>query len=155
VFGKSIYFTKEIMESYRPVEFWFRGKKYQMDEIKIEKCFWFRSRIPFGLYKKERTAMRLDIKKPPGYQGKGENSWDCGDDATYGLSSEYEGPDPTWKNREQVFEWCCKAYCEQVSKSIKRYGRASDDRDMPADKSWFKFIGSIRVNDGSVQEATT
>jgi hypothetical protein len=49
---------------------------------------WKRSRWPWP-----KTARYVDIRVPEGaaaagFQGKGENSWDCGSDAIYGMSSE-------------------------------------------------------------------
>jgi hypothetical protein len=149
LFGKTVYFTKEWMKNYSPVYFYFRGKEYCMDSIKINDSYWFRSRIPFGLYKSHIRGMQLDIKKPPGHAGKGENSWDCGDDAIYGISRPYDGPEASWKNEEAVFKHCCKVYCYEVMKNIRRYGRASDDRELPGKTDLFKYIGHKPIIKGA------
>jgi len=50
---------------------------------KLERCAWKRARWPFA-----RVVLRVSIDVPKGIPvpGKGENSYDCGPDATYGLS---------------------------------------------------------------------
>ncbi len=141
VFGEEIYFTKEVMKSYSPVEFEFRGKTFQMDSIVIEDRFRFRSRIPFGIYKRVRRSLDLKIEKPPGYRGKGENSWDCDDDASFGISAPYNGPKASWQSQKDVFDYCCQYYCENVSKSIQRYGRVSSDSDLKSDVVGYKYLG--------------
>jgi len=80
------------------------------------------------------------LVKPPMRAGKGENSWDCGDDGTYGLTSPYEGPEVTYMNKEQAFEYCCRRYCEGVSKAIHKYGRGSGDI-APPEEIGFKYLG--------------
>lgn len=143
LFGRTIHFETEVLKSYSPPRFEFRGKEFQMDGIQICDAYWFRPRIPFALWKRQVQRMHLEIKHPPGYAGKGENSWDCGDDASYGVTCPYKGPKPSWKNRDEVFEFCCRSYCEDVSKSIKRYGRASGDT-LPHDEVGFKYLGPKR-----------
>lgn len=145
IFGKTIFFKKEIMSNYHPVKFSFRNKDYTMDKITIEKRFWIRPRIPFSLYSKEWTCMDIEIKNPPMRAGKGENSWDIDDTGTFGLSCEYSGPEPTFKNQQAVFEYCCQKYCEEVSKDIQRYGRSNDDRDLPYNFINFKYLGNANA----------
>lgn len=140
LFGKTIHFDDTIMKSYSPQRFMFRGKEYVMDEIKILRGNWFRSRIPFGLYKKQLVSLSVDIKNPPMRAGKGENSYDCDDDAIFGLSRDYKGPEPTWQNKKAVFEWCCRRYCEEAFKDIRKYGRAAGD-ELPGNYYQFEFLG--------------
>lgn len=51
--------------------------------VKLELATWKRARWPF-----KKSVRRSDIDIPVGipHQGKGENSWDCGEDALYGQS---------------------------------------------------------------------
>jgi hypothetical protein len=149
LFGRTVYFETGRQKSHDPIHFEFRGRRYQMDEIQVNDAYWFKPRIPFALYRKKVPRMHLKIERPPGYAGKGENSWDCGDDASYGLTCPYEGPMPSWQNRDAVFERCVRVYCDHVSKSIKRYGRSSGD-EAPNDEVAFKYIGRIRQDDGAV-----
>lgn len=44
---------------------------------------WTRRRWPF---KKQWLRMHIDVPKGIPVEGKGENSWDCGEDATYGIT---------------------------------------------------------------------
>lgn len=143
LFGKTKHFENERLKTYSPVLFEFRGKPYQMDEIKITQAYWFKTRIPFGLWHRRVPRMHLDIKKPPGFAGKGENSYDCGDDATYGTCQMYKGPPVHHSRRDEIFEYCLKTYCDDVMKSIKRYGRCSGD-EVAKDESGFRYIGQPR-----------
>lgn len=45
---------------------------------------WKRPRLPWASHK--ITRAHIDCKEGVPYPGKGENSWDCGDDASYGLT---------------------------------------------------------------------
>lgn len=51
---------------------------------KLERATWKRPRWPFA-----KTILRVSIDIPKGIPvpGKGENSWDCGPDATFGLTT--------------------------------------------------------------------
>jgi hypothetical protein len=72
--------------------------------------------------------MDLKCDKPPMRAGKGENSWDCGPDGTFGIYRIYEGPKPNWKNRDQVFKWCVDKYVDGVFKDSERYGSTKHER---------------------------
>lgn len=152
LFGRTIYFKDEILSSWGPRRFAFRGREFQMDDIKISRQFWFKTRIPFGLYRRELIQMEVKIDKPPMRAGKGENSWDCGDDGSFGLSCRYDGPTPSLANREQVMEWCARKYCENVAKDIKRYGRASDDT-AHREAIGFKYLGRVERAKADTNEA--
>lgn len=101
--------------------------------------------------------MEVEIKNPPKHAGKGENSWDCGDDGTYGMSRPYSGPDikSIWLNQESVFEYCCLKYCEHVVRDIQKYGRASDDQLLPKDLILFSYIGrKPKADSGEASEVS-
>jgi hypothetical protein len=88
--------------SFRPVDFLFGNPKYSSKSVGFdirslpmpEKAYdvhitltedsWKRSRWPFA-----KTVMRANCEIEGGIPvpGKGENSWDCGEDATYGLTT--------------------------------------------------------------------
>jgi hypothetical protein len=53
--------------------------------VSMERSTWRRHRVPF-LSKSIKRA-KVDIPGGIGYPGKGENAWDCGDDATFGLTA--------------------------------------------------------------------
>ena len=53
--------------------------------LKLEECEWKRPRWPWPV--RRRTAS-IDVPKGIPHQGKGENSYDCGEDATFGLGCE-------------------------------------------------------------------
>lgn len=54
-------------------------------KLKLEECEWKRPRWPWPI--RRRTA-QVEIPVGIPHQGKGENSWDCGEDALFGLSCE-------------------------------------------------------------------
>ena len=143
IFGKLIHFTEELRCNYAPVHFKFRGELYQMDTISIGRLSRFRSRVPFGLWHEDSLRLELKIANPPHRAGKGENSWDCGDDATYGMSCPYEGPEVKGIETDGMFEWCIRKYCEGVFKDIQRYGRASGNT-YPKDDMGFEYLSYYR-----------
>lgn len=73
---------------------------------------WKRRRWPFA-----RRLMRITLDIPAGipHRGKGENSWDCGDDATYGLTC----------NADSIEDGIGKAVASALE-DRRRYGRTSD-----------------------------
>lgn len=77
---------------------------------KIERCTWKRPRW-FALV---RTSAWLDIPKGIPHAGKGENSWDCGDDWLYGIGG--VSVDDAIENARR-----------SVLRSRERYGNASDE----------------------------
>jgi hypothetical protein len=51
--------------------------------VKVSQATWKRPRWPKPII---RTTYNIEMKIPIPHQGKGENSWDCGEDAAYGFS---------------------------------------------------------------------
>lgn len=142
LFGQMIYFQDHSpLNEAKDVYFEFRGKTYMANEIKFYQANWFRSRIPFALC--HQTQWRCDIKidKPPMRAGKGENSWDCEDDGLYGMCFPWEGSTVRWTNQEQLLKEALAYYCESVSKDIKKYGKAKDDKELSAWHVGYKYLG--------------
>ncbi len=52
--------------------------------VQFQECTWKRPRWPFISSKGIYADIKMKIGIP--HQGKGENSWDCGEDAVMGLS---------------------------------------------------------------------
>lgn len=61
-----------------------------------------------------RYASWLEVKDPPRFAGKGENSWDCDDDAIYGMGSS-----------ELTAAGAIGEYVKAVLKNRERYGMPS------------------------------
>lgn len=57
--------------------------------VKLEECVWKRPRW-FAIVRRTAT---VDVPQGIPHQGKGENSWDCGEDALHGLSCSAETVD--------------------------------------------------------------
>lgn len=69
----------------------------------------------------DRTFWNFDFKreldqKPPAFSGKGENSWDCGDDGIYGCSFDVS------VSGQETIEGAINAYIAKVIENRKRYG---------------------------------
>ncbi len=83
IFGKVRYAT-EVIES--------RDVEIPMPEgvhaatVNIERATWTRPRWPWRPFSRERIRADVTIPKGIGFPGKGENSYDCGDDAMYGMT---------------------------------------------------------------------
>ena len=61
--------------------------------------------------------------------GKGENSWDCDDDGSFGMSMPWKHKEtPRWDNGELCAKLAVKDYVESVLKDAKRYGSGSGER---------------------------
>lgn len=59
----------------------------------IERCTWTRPRWPWWPFTRTRERAEIDFDPPVGIPGKGENAYDCDDDATYSLSTSLKGGD--------------------------------------------------------------
>lgn len=121
---------------------WFRvgDKEFKMDSIVWEKNRAFRRHIPFSLYHKTWYSVDMKIKDPPMYSGKGENSWDCGDDGSYGLSGPWKFTPPSWLSKEESSKQAIQYYVEHIMKSAKRYGGSSSERGIRSGLAW-EYIG--------------
>lgn len=73
---------------------------------------WKRPRWPFVSH--TRVGSWIDVEHPPAFAGKGENSWDCGDDAIFGCGS--QGLTPALAVGD---------YIKAVLRNRERYGAAS------------------------------
>ena len=136
-------------------ELWFAiGKReFKLDSIKLVKNKRFRTYIPMALYCQEYYSMDVEIKDPPMRAGKGENSWDCGDDGSYGLYCPYAGPKPTWKNRQECFEWAAKKYYDSYVENLDKYGNAHKEKNVDKSDLTFKYIGYKNQETGGSCEA--
>ena len=52
--------------------------------VTLNRVWWTRPRWPFHL--KQHVGANVEMGVPIPHKGKGENRWDCGEDASYGLS---------------------------------------------------------------------
>jgi hypothetical protein len=82
----------------------------------IERRTWTRTRWPFRNVKQERLSLDVDSKQGIPIPGKGENSWDLGDDAFHGLGATITGT-----SRDDVMAGCNKIVAA-IIKQRQRYG---------------------------------
>jgi hypothetical protein len=82
IFGRAEHSLEKVGPSVRAVACFPEGQ-YTLT-LQRETRTWKRPRWPFPYVRK---AVDITLEKPPGFQGKGENSYDCGPDAIYGMSS--------------------------------------------------------------------
>lgn len=92
----------------RDVTFNFEGKEYKA-HWKLDELSRTRQRWPWRYGRS--IASWIDVKEPPRFAGKGENSWDCGDDAIYGMGSS-----------ERTCAGAVGEYIKAVLKNRERYG---------------------------------
>lgn len=116
------------------VEFWLGDKKFVMNKITWTRWRFFRRHIPYSLYHRTIINVNMEIKDPPVHQGKGENSWDCGDDGTYGISRPWEYELPNWSNRDAMARKAIEVYVEHVARDVKRYGTSKSERGVSKDE---------------------
>lgn len=106
IFGKEAR-EKEILES-KPIAFEMDGRRYEgtwtLERWHSERPFWpWQYRVSF--------ASNIEVPAPPRFAGKGESSWDCGDDAIYGMGS-----------RELTPAKATGEYIKRVLEYRERYG---------------------------------
>lgn len=121
-------------------------REFCMNRIKWIKRRVIRRFIPYSLYHHTYYSVDMKIDKPPMHAGKGENSWDCGDDGSYGLFMGWKHGIPSWNETKKNSELAVRDYVDHCfRKPTKRYGRADDGlaHDIP-----FEFIGIKRENGG-------
>jgi hypothetical protein len=121
---------------------WFKigDKEFKMDSIKWTRGRSFRRHIPYSLFHKTWYSVNMEIEKPPMHSGKGENSWDCGDDGCFGLSAPWNFEPPKWSTTKESAKLAVQYYVEHVLKDAKRYGVSSGERGIRADLAW-EYIG--------------
>lgn len=103
-------YTNEVIKADMPIQIPMPEGIYQA-VAKYERSSWKRP-LWFHL---TRLYTTVDVPKGIPFAGKGENSWDCGDDGLYGYS--VEGHD---------LEKAIGHGVESVLKSRRKYGRPSD-----------------------------
>lgn len=112
LFGKTLYFRHKIDYSPAPLTVTFDEGDYKILATRERAC-WMRPRWPF---RKVRESIDIDIPGGIPFAGKGESSYDCDDDAIYGMGS--DGHD---------FEDAKKAVIDAVMRERSRYGNASPE----------------------------
>lgn len=80
--GRKVYEKTELRRE--PVAIPLDGREYE-GVWTLTRETWKRPRWPFLSH--ERVGSWIDVEHPPAFSGKGENSWDCGDDAIFGCGS--------------------------------------------------------------------
>lgn len=139
-FGKAESIEMTLDTHHAPLYFRLGTKIFKLDEIKLKRRKIFRTFIPFALYHHTYHTMDIKCENPPMRAGKGENSWDCEPDGSYGLYGPYNGPKYTWKNRDEVYKYCCDHYVESTMNDAKKYGGSSSKRGiMPTDQ--YTYLG--------------
>lgn len=83
IFGRAEYTREKVGEPVQAIACFPEGQ-YTLT-LQREVSTWNRPRWPWTYWRK---SVDITLERPPEFQGKGENSWDCGPDAIYGMSSE-------------------------------------------------------------------
>jgi hypothetical protein len=137
--GKTEYMTRDIATE-ENVVFKLGGKEFVMNSIHWVDATWFRRRIPLALHSQKMVRVEMKIEKPPMRSGKGENSWDCGDDGSFGVVTVWKHERPTWRNSKEMARLAVADYVAGVLKDAKRYGGSSSERGINATDQ-FEYVG--------------
>jgi hypothetical protein len=112
VFGRTMFFKHDV--DYRPTKVPIpMPEGVYTAEFTRQRLCWMRPRWPF---RKVRESIDINIPKGIPFAGKGENSWDCGDDGLYGTGSE------TWSQDAAI-----KRVQDYVAERRAKYGHASSE----------------------------
>jgi len=84
--GRNVYTTRH-HRKHSNVDIYFPEGLYHLD-IDLFEGVWTRKRFPFWPFAKTIQRAKVKVVEKGGIPkpGKGENSWDCGDDATYSIT---------------------------------------------------------------------
>ena len=149
--GRTEYMTHDLLDAER-IAFKLGGKEFVMDSIRWYQATWFRRRIPLCLYEKKLVRVDMKIDKPPMRSGKGENSWDCGDDGTYGLTQPWTHERPSWTNRAAVTRLAIEDYVAHVRGAAKKYGSSAGERGIKSTDA-FEYLGPVPYAAAAAMEA--
>jgi len=100
----------EILSEYREVLVPMPEGCYKT-KMREERRTWTRPRFPWWPFTHQQQYIEIEIEGGIPFEGKGENSWDCGEDGLWGCSSS------TWS-----YEKAIAHVVESVLESRKRYG---------------------------------
>lgn len=139
LFGRVEVISNEVLSA-KNLKFKLSDKEFVINSIVWERNRRFRRHIPISLYSKENYSVDIKIDKPPMRSGKGENSWDCGNDGTYGLGAEWKFNIPSWENVAESKKLAVAYYVDHVLKDAKKYGSGSGDLGIKA-SDFFEYVG--------------
>ena len=131
IWGRTEYMTHDITEA-ENVQFKLGGKTFVMNSIRWYDATWFRRRIPIALYANKMVRVEMKIDKPPMRAGKGENSWDCGDDGSFGLTMSWNHKRPNWLDKSESVREAIREYADNALKDAKRYGAGGGEQGIRA-----------------------
>lgn len=113
VLGRAKHHKTDVQSTY--VKIPLDNKEYD-GKLTIEQRYFKRPRWPWA-YRRAYTSY-LEVKSPPRFAGKGESSWDCGDDAIYGFGTNELRPASV-----------VGLYVKRVLENRERYGMPSEKVD--------------------------
>lgn len=150
VFGKVEMLKAEIC-SIEDIHFKIGEKEFVMDSIEWIRYTRFRRFIPYSLYHRKSIGVDMKIEDPPKRAGKGENSWDCDDDGSYGLHRSWPHETPNYlKNRDIAAKQAVDIYVSSLFSDLKRYGGSDAERGVRLNQV-YTFIG--RKKDENTNDA--
>lgn len=125
IFGRTKY-EKRTIKNYDNLVVPMPEGSYPIKSLEIHEDTWKRSRWPFPWHRCIRVSIDMDKGIP--FPGKGENSWDCGEDASHGLTCLCESGTPEEAIGKMV---------ESVLNNRRRYGgsimwQPSNDQPPPS-----------------------
>lgn len=127
VFGKTEIQREKIIDI-ENVVFSLDGKEFVMDLIEWIRYTRFRRFIPWSIYHTKQISVDMKIESPPMYSGKSENSWDCGDDGTFGSHQPWHYEKPSYLNRDKMAQLAVDLYVGGVLKDVAKRGGSTSNR---------------------------
>lgn len=92
LFGSEVHSSQTLREEAMELFLHWQGQREEYKATaKVEARVWRRPRDFFGLLVRRRLTVNFEIPEGIPEPGKGENSWDCDDDATFGISRGIDG----------------------------------------------------------------
>lgn len=107
------------------------AEKNYLAHVKLTDDTWTRARWPRWPFTKQRFRCNVDIPGGIPVPGKGENSYDCGDDATFGLSADARTPE------EAVAQ-----VVQSVMNTRRRRGGGTGTEPWKSDEAWQQGQGA-------------
>lgn len=137
--GRTEYMTRDIYDAEK-ISFKIGDKEFVMDSIRWFDATWFRRHIPICWLEQKQVRVEMKISKPPMRAGKGENSWDCGDDGVFGVTQNWKHARPTWDNKVEMIRLAISDYAQRALKDAKRYGSGGGEHGIRFTDQ-FEFVG--------------
>lgn len=127
------------------IKFKIGTKDFTMNSIKWLRKTQIRRHIPYSIWKRSWISVEMKIDNPPMRSGKGENSWDCDDDGSFGMYARWKFEIvPNWHNVNECSKLAVGYYCDSVLSDAKKYGSGSGEYGVNSKDSYEVLIEHVQ-----------